>query len=142
MFLISASQVLEVVRYFRNKHAAVAALENAELTKPPMPTETRWTTLHQTLRYYQQNCGKLQDIVAIIPIKGPKKSNRPRVITSIQNILEDATIRRTVESILSILDPICHALNTLQSDSANLAEAYSQFMKLEKVFLSNNLYVN
>lgn len=53
---------------------------------------------------------------------------------TVQAILEDPALRRNVECILAILDPVCNSLNVLQSDNSNIAEAYFQFLKLEEVF--------
>lgn len=112
----------------------MGALIAAGLPKPPIPAETRWTTLRETLRYYSCHCGKLQDLVAALPREGPKKSDKPRKVSTVQAILEDPALRRNVECILAILDPVCNSLNVLQSDNSNIAEAYFQFLKLEEVF--------
>ena len=49
------AKILHIVKYLRNTHAAIAKLNEKQMTKPPIPAETRWSSTS----YNQIFCWKL-----------------------------------------------------------------------------------
>lgn len=95
------------------------------MAKPPLPAETRWTSLRESIQYFVANWGRLHDIFT--SLQRSKTAEEERIN------LADQDLRRFSEDILSILDSVMLALNTTQSDGCNLADAYSAFIKLRAV---------
>ena len=42
----TTSKVIEIAKFLRNNHAALAELEKLGLNKPPMPSDSRWCSMN------------------------------------------------------------------------------------------------
>ena len=49
------SQVIAVAKSFRQVHVLSGALHKMKVRRPPMPCETRWGSIQQTLLWYNRN---------------------------------------------------------------------------------------
>ena len=85
----NVNKVLTVIKYFRNKHAACAQLEANNLSKPPLPCETRWNTLRDSLKYYCSNWASLVRIMEQLE----KETNTER------RYLENVQVRRIADEL-------------------------------------------
>ena len=57
------SRIIGVVKHLRVHHAESALLEEKNLLWPPIPSEVRWNSLHDTLSYF---CTPWSSIVVIV----------------------------------------------------------------------------
>ena len=128
------NKVIAVCNVLRNKHKASAELKSRGINKPPLPADTRWNTVRDTLRYYVNNWAKLVEISCEIFDSTCKE----------RRYLESMPIRSAAVDLLVVFDAISQALNTLQSDSANIADALQEWLKLIQQLkqLNNNDVIN
>lgn len=113
-----------MLKYLRNHHACLAALEESRIPRPPLPCETRWNTLQDALLYFKNHWGRLNDVIS----KFQETTGTERAIAS------DPVLRNIVNDILSVLEPISRTLDFLQSDNAKISDAWNEIFKLSQVF--------
>ena len=116
----NVGKIISVLKYFRNKHAALAELSINGVNKPPLPSETRWNTLRDSLQYFCKNWASLISIIERIE----NEQNTER------RLLESVPLRRAANELLQVFDLIANTLNLLQSDRATIATAAECWLKL------------
>ena len=107
------AKILHIVKYLRNTHAAIAKLNEKQMTKPPIPAETRWSSQQATIKYFVENW---VNIVAIVTELLPKNDKIYRYVEEIQ-------LKRSAVDLLDVLNPITEALNLLQGEKTTISEA-------------------
>ena len=117
---VTVKRVTAVLKFFRNKHSAKAKLKELNVNTPPLPAETRWNTLRDSLAYYCENWATLVQIIA--DLQGTNGTER--------KFLENVQIRSSARDLLAIFDAITAAINRLQSDTATIAEAVESWLEL------------
>jgi hypothetical protein len=117
---VVTEKILAVVKYFRNVQAATAMLKDRNLPKPPLPAETRWNTLKDTLEYYDKNWSQLLEVATHL-LKPADKELK---------YLENFQLRRSVSDLLKIYTCIAVNLDKLQSDTATIAFAVECWLDL------------
>ena len=113
-------KILTVLKYLRNKHAANAELDARSMNKPPLPCETRWNTLRDSLQYY---CNNWANLVSIFEkLEGENSTERRNV--------ENIMLQRAANELLQIFDIISAALNLLQSDTSSISTATECWLQI------------
>ena len=130
----TVNKVISVLKYFRNKHNAAAKLDELNLAKPPLPCETRWNTLRDSLAYYCQNWAVL--VQAIADLQGTNGNER--------KYLENMQIKSAANDLLVIFDVISKALNRVQADSATIADSVDAWLEVvdQMMPLNNQQVIN
>ena len=114
------NKVLSVVKFFRNKHDASASLKAANISRPPVPAETRWNTMSDTLEYYCVNWAVLVELIS--DLQGTNGVER--------KFLENIQIRNAACDLRDIFSAVSKALNTLQRDGATIGQAVEVWLDL------------
>ena len=107
------SKVLEIVKYLRNTHSALAKLREKQLRKPPIPVETRWNSQQEMVKYFISNW---MEIVCII---SSLLNRRDRLY----QYVEDIQLKRVCMDMLEVLDPVASALDSMQKDSTTVSDS-------------------
>lgn len=115
-------QVVQVTKYFRNNHFAAAAYKSAGGLRLVMPQEVRWNTMADCLETYISQWPKLMSVC---------EQNRDEIDKDISNIVTNIGLKRSAEELLKRLKPIAVALDSVQRDSCNIAEAVEIWKKLK-----------
>ena len=91
------AKILHIVKYLRNTHAAIAKLNEKQMTKPPIPAETRWSSQQATIKYFVENWVNIV-AVDLLDVLNP--------ITEALNLLqgEKTTISEATEIWKALLD--------------------------------------
>lgn len=122
---IIKEHVVQIVKYFRNNHAA-SALYKAEGGRAlVLPKDVRWNTVSDCFEVFLSEWQKLLKVC---------EENRDVIDSVIRTKVENMVIKRSVEDFLLILKPISVALDTLQRNNANLSTAVTAWKKLEAKF--------
>ena len=77
------------------------------LSKPPMPSETRWCSMNDLVEYYEKNYTSIAVCVQKVS----------RTTDKVYRFSEEIQLRRECKSLLEFLGPVMKALNTLQGDN-------------------------
>jgi hypothetical protein len=125
----NTEHIICVLKYFRNVHSAQSRLKQLHINRPPLPAETRWNTVRDSLLYYDKNWPQLVQIA---------KDLLPR--TSVERrYMENVQITNAASELLQIHDVFAAALNRLQSDTATIADAVETWLDiLENLKQINN----
>ncbi|XP_018012992.1 uncharacterized protein LOC108670053 [Hyalella azteca] len=115
--------VVQIVKYFRNNHAASAAYRAAGGQALVVPQDVRWNTLADCLEVYLKNWPILLGVC-----DGEKRKELDKSI--IRKVM-DRNIKRTAEDMLKILKHISVALDKVQSDACNIGDATEVWKNLE-----------
>ena len=86
----------------------------------PLPVETRWNSLTDTLKYFVDHWSTL--VVVINTIMKPTDP--------IYRSMEDVQLKRTASELLEIFNPLSTSLDTAQSDSSTLSECLELWFNL------------
>ena len=117
---VPIEKIVKVVKHLRNHHAESALLRQHELPRPPLPVETRWNSLTDTLKYFVDHWSTL--VVVINTIMKPTDP--------IYRSMEDVQLKRTASELLEIFNPLSTSLDTAQSDSSTLSECLELWFNL------------
>ena len=102
----TTSKVIGIAKFLRNNHAAHAELGKLGLSKPPMPSETRWCSMNGLVKYYEKNYTSIAVCIQKVS----------RTFDKVYRFSEEIQLRRECKSLLEFLGPVMKALNTLQGD--------------------------
>ena len=108
------------MKFFRNHNDALAALISANISRPPLPCDVRWNSLRNSLVYYKENWSRLFDIITRLKSASKEETE----------ILENLQIRRSIDQMLEIFDFLFQQLSLVQSDHANLSDAWHSFCEI------------
>ena len=106
------AKIIDILKWFRNSHAAHAALKEKGIPLPPIPSEVRWSTCCQTLTYFNSNWSDLVTICASL-----QYPNSP-----IRQGLENVMVRRASEEMLLQQEPVAQAVARAQTDGHSIAD--------------------
>lgn len=121
---------MQIIKYFRNNHAA-NSLYKAEGGKAlVLPSGIRWNTVTVCFEVFVSEWQKLLKIC---------EENRNVIDPVIRAKAENMFVKRSVEDYLIILKPISVTLDTLQRNNANLSTAVTACKKLEAKFKETDL---
>lgn len=122
--------VVQIIKYFRNNHAA-NSLYKAEGGKAlVLPSDIRWNTVTDCFEVFVSEWQKLLKIC---------EENRDVIDSVIRAKVENMVVKRSVEDYLIILKPISVTLDTLQRNNANLSTAVTAWKKLGAKFKETDL---
>ena len=109
------SQIVEINKYFRNHHIPGALLDEMNgSVKPQLPCGTRWNSQHHCIDTLIKNRPFLLLITA---------QNEDAIELRIRNLLHNVGFVNEASHLQKQLGPISQALDSLQSDSATIADA-------------------
>lgn len=118
------SYVIKVQKYFRNHHAPGAWLrERADVVKPQLPCETRWNSQLKCLQSFLTNHAVYLSIV---------NEHADDIDRQVTDIIRNFNLYKQVKDLVKQLDPISVALDHLQKDTANIADATHEWLGLLK----------
>lgn len=117
--------VVQIIKYFRNNHAASALYRKEGGKALVLPQDVRWNTLNDCFEVYISEWQKLLKIC---------EENRNSIDTAIQRKIENIVLKRSVEDFLSLLKPISITLDSLQKNNASLSDAVKAWKGLEAKF--------
>lgn len=115
-------QIIQVTKYFRNNHFAAAAYKSTGGLHLVMPQEVRWNTMADCLETYLKQWPKLVTVC---------EQHRDKIDKDITNIVTNIGVKRSAEELMQRLKPIAVALDYIQRDSCNIAEAVEIWKKLK-----------
>ncbi|CAH2090930.1 unnamed protein product [Euphydryas editha] len=115
--------VINVVKYFRNKHLPAAWYKGAKGKKLVMPIGVRWNSIRDTVRSFVENRGILVQIC---------QNHRDAIDRDIYRIVNDIQIANNSLDLLARLDPIAKALDRSQRDGTTISVAVEIWNYLEK----------
>lgn len=121
-FTATKDRVVSVLKSFRNVHALAASLKGANLGHPPLPCETRWTSLRDSLEYFCKNWAKLVEL-------GDEYGD-----ADLRKSVSDTNTRENAHTLLSRIDPVVHALNRMQKDEVTIAKGVEIWLDLVSEF--------
>ena len=107
------SKVLEIVKYLRNTHSALAKLREKQLSKPPIPVKTRWNSQQEMVKYFISHWMEIACIISSLL----NRSDR------LYQYLEDIQLKRVCMDMLEVLDPVASALDSMQKDSTTVSDS-------------------
>ena len=107
------SQIVAVLKTFKNSNALSIALQRAHINRPPLPCEVRWCSHRVSLACYNKNWAFLAQFAA----QHLPPSNVAR------QTLETAQVSRGALDLLLQLQPISEALALMQQSQTTLGEA-------------------
>ena len=112
-------RILHVIKHLRLYHAESALRQN-NVPRLPLPTETRWNSVSETLQFFIEHWSTLVDVVnTITGLSDP-----------IYRIMQDIQLKRTAADLLEIFKPLGKALDELQSDTFFIGECYQIWYNL------------
>ena len=115
------ANIVEVIKYFKYNHFAAAKLREEGNKALVLPQDVRWNTLCDCLKSYLNSWSVLVKIA---------DENRNKIDQNIAQKINNMTLKRSAETLLSRLYPIAVALDRLQSDSITIAEAVEVWKEL------------
>lgn len=116
------SHVIKVQKYFRNHHAPGAWLRKCVgAIKPQLPCETRWNSQLKCLQSF------LTNHAAYLSIVNEHLDDIDRVVT---DLIRNFNLHKQVKDLVKQLQPISIALDQLQKDTANIADATHEWLAL------------
>lgn len=116
--------VVEVQKYFRNHHLPAAWLkETPGAHKPQLPGETRWNSQFDCLTNYVQNRPHYQQIIE-------EQEHEYNWDKNIIKKVNDYAIYKNTKDLIEQLQPVAIALDTLQSNTTNIADSCDIWLKL------------
>lgn len=107
-------KVVNVVKYFRNRHLPNAWLREKSGTRLILPTEVRWNSVLDCLKSYLGNWATIMAIA---------EEHRAEISNDIYNTITNIGLKRNVEDYCEILSPIAIALDKMQRQSVGLSDA-------------------
>ena len=114
------AKVLEIFKFLRNNHQAHALLQNMNIPRPLLPAPTLWSTVRDSLAYFNRHWGNLSEICARLLKPGDH----------LRSFMENVALRRVTEELLLQQEPVAEALAKMQSDEATLADAVEIWLDL------------
>lgn len=115
----------------RNHQFLLAALKLHQIRKPPLPADTRWNTIRDSLICFKDGWGKFNDLFAyLLPTVD---SSQMKGFLDMRNVIEDLDLKHSVVEVLEFLDPLSIALDIVQSDKTTIADAWYKFKELNLV---------
>ena len=114
--------IIEVNKYFRNHHRIASLLSNCNGSlKPQLIGSTRWNSQLECMRTYITNRPFYIMIMA---------QHEELIEARIQTIINNVALFREAKHLLQTLTPIADALDKLQSDYTNIADACETWINL------------
>jgi hypothetical protein len=116
------SQVLEINKFFRNHHTPESLLGAVEgSVKPQLTCATRWNSQFECLDSYLRNRPCMLAVCA---------QHEEEVEKRIRGLIQSADLFNQVKTLHEQLDPVAKALDRMQADSASIADACEEWLKL------------
>ncbi|ODM88728.1 hypothetical protein Ocin01_17954 [Orchesella cincta] len=112
--------IVKIQKYFKNHHFQSAALSAAKGKRPVLPGLTRWNSQIDCIENYIENHAIYLDL----RVKIRKFDN------NITQMINDFSLYTAAEKLKSLAKPIAVALDKVQSNSASLSDAVSEWIKL------------
>ena len=107
-------KVLIVIKNLRNHHGESAQMKNLNMPRPPLPGETRWNSVADTLRYFHDQWSNI-DLVINTTVKNTDQ---------IYRFMEDVPLKRALADLLKIFTHIGIAFDKLQSDTCTVGSVF------------------
>ena len=108
------TKIITVLKWVRNTHACSADLVENNMTRPPLPCETRWNSNIDTIEYFQKNWLMLAEIA------NKHLKNTDMVFRH----MEEVSLKRSAEDILQFMKSVGVTLDNLQKNSCTLSETF------------------
>lgn len=109
------NQIVEINKNFRNHHIPGALLrEMSGSVKPQLPCDTRWNSQLHGIETFLRNRPYMLLIAA---------QHEDVIELCIRNLIQNIGLANEAKHLNSQLSPVLHALDSLQSDSASIADA-------------------
>ena len=121
------NSVVTVAKYFRNTHAPKSWLLDIGLPRPPLPGETRWNSVADTLEWFIDHWGPLNQQMQI---HGGDKT--------ILRLLENIMLKRNAWDLLQLAKELGVNLDRVQRDGCNIAEACEIWLTLGNTAIIKN----
>ena len=112
---IVVQSVAEITKSFRNTHLLHSWLQNQGATKPPVPSEVRWNSYIDLLRWYEREWYNLKKIV--------DENAEYFSGNAVASKIKDLMLYQAVEDAIKCLTPISVALDVIQSGYCSVADA-------------------
>lgn len=133
------NQIVEINKYFRNHHAAGALLgEQKGSVKPQLPGDTRWNSQLDCIQTFLTN----RPFMILIVAQQDGQENQSAIDPRIAKLINNIGLLNEAKNLYNQLQPIAAALDRLQSDTANIADACEEWLLLlQKDELQSHLNV-
>ena len=115
-------RILQVIKYFRNHHLPKSWLNEAGGTIMEMPIEVRWNSFCSTFKSYLRNWPLLIQI---------SDQHRSEMDCDVILYIQSVSLKRNVEELVPVMEPIAIAIDKLQKSVCNIAESVFIWKKLK-----------
>ena len=106
---------MSAIKHLRKHHAESAEMKSLKIPRPPIPCETRWNSVGDTMEYFDNHWSN----IVIIVNKILKPSDQ------YYRYMEDVQLKQCVTDLLQMFSPINRALDRWQKDSSTLGLVFS-----------------
>ena len=103
-------KVVAVLKQLRNCHAESALLKTAKNPRPPLPVDTRWNSVADSLEYFTNYWSSITIIF--------EKTLKPP--DTLYRYMEEISVKRGAQDLLRIFKPIAVSLDKLKSEKSHL----------------------
>ena len=107
-------KIVQVLKHFRNRHQESGQLKEKNVPRPPLPIETRWNSVCESLEYFITHWSDLACIV----------NSNLKPSENVYKYMEDILLKRAATDMVEVLKPIKNAINNFQREDCNLAECF------------------
>lgn len=122
-------QIVEMQKYFKNKHNAHGWLREKGGLMPQIPNDTRWNSQEECLKTFISNFHKYNEI---------KLEHLDEFDQQIRNLLGNVAIYTEAVYLQSQLKALAKGIDVLQSDNATLSTAVEVWINIIEEPLLNN----
>lgn len=123
------SRVMHVVKYFRNHHLPKSWFKDAGGTMMTMPIDVRWNSYCDTFKTYLKNWPVMLEIC---------EKYRNEINRDVKLYVQSLSLKRNVEDIFHMFNPISVALDRLQQSTCQIAECVAVWKQLERDLSANS----
>ena len=126
------NSIVEITKFFGNTHLPKSWLKDEGAKKPPMPCTLRWSSSLRLLEWYSEEWVKIKRVIDK-HLEYFSSSAHSAIVRNVKNL----TLFQQVTDAIKCLTPICVALNQIQDNSIQVAQAVEALKDLLEKFRGN-----
>ena len=126
------NSIVEIAKFFRNTHLPKSWPQDEGAKKPPIPCTVLWSSSLKLLERYSEEWGKIKRVIDKHP-EYFSSSAHSAIVRNVKNL----TLFQQVTDAIKCLTSICVALNQIQDNSIQVAQAVEAWKDLLEKFRGN-----
>lgn len=123
VFKQASVRIVALLKFLRAHQATLAQLSACKLPRPPIPVETRWNSLIESIAYFDRHWARIVEIVR----------GSPAATETERRTAEDLQLLHAARDMMQCFEPLGNALAVIERDRSTLADAYHEFLHLNQV---------